>query len=54
MKQGVLKEKERERVGIGPTAAVPSQPDCPGVSRSDNSASSIESASWRALELCSD
>ena len=35
-------------------AAAPSQPDCPGVSRSDHSAGSKESASWRALELRSD
>ena len=38
------REKERER-GIEPTAAAPSQPDCPGVSRSDHSAGSKESAS---------
>ena len=38
------REKERER-GSNPTAAAPSQPDCPGVSRSDHSAGSKESAS---------
>ena len=50
------REKERERQGIEPTAAEPGQPDCPGVSRSDHSAGSKESASWRAvvLELRSD
>ena len=47
-------EWERARVGIKPTAAAPSQPDCPGVSHSDHSASSKESASWRALGLLSD
>ena len=45
--------KERER-GIKPAAAVPSQPDCPGVGRSDHSVGSKELASWRALELRSD
>ena len=39
---------------IEPTAAAPSQPDCLGVSCSDHSAGSKESASWRALELRSD
>ena len=47
------REKERER-GSNLRAAAPSQPDCPGVSRSDHSAGSKESASWRALELRSD
>ena len=44
------RKRERARAGIEPTAAAPSQPDCPGVSRSDHSAGSKESASWRALE----
>ena len=35
-------EWERARAAIGPTAAVPSQPDCPGVSRSDHSAGSVK------------
>ena len=48
------RKRERARAGIEPTAAAPSQPDCPGVSRSDHSAGSKESASWRALELRSD
>ena len=47
-------KRERAGAGIEPTAAAPSQPDCPGVSRSDHSAGSKESASWRALELRSD
>ena len=45
---------ERARAGIEPMAAAPSQPDCPGVSCSDHSAGSKESASWRALGLHSD
>ena len=32
------REKELARAGIEPTAAAPSQPDCPGVSHSDHSA----------------
>ena len=32
------RKRERRRAGIEPTAAAPSQPDCPGVSRSDQSA----------------
>ena len=48
------RKRERARAGIEPTAAAPSQPDCPGVSCSDHSAGSKESASWRALELRSD
>ena len=40
-----VEERERARAGIEPTAAAPSQPDCPGVSRSDHSAGSKESAS---------
>ena len=48
------RNRERARARIEPTAAAPSQPDCPGVSRSDHSAGSKESASWRALELRSD
>ena len=48
------RKRERARGGIEPTSAAPSQPDCPGVSRSDHSASSKESASWRALGLRSD
>ena len=48
------RKRERARAGIEPTAAAPSQPDCPGVSRSDHSAGSKESASWRALRLRSD
>ena len=48
------RKRERARAGIEPTAAAPSQPDCPGVSRSDHSAGSKELASWRALELHSD
>ena len=48
------RKRERAGAGIEPTAAAPSQPDCPGVSRSDHSAGSKESASWRALELRSD
>ena len=47
-------EWERARAGIEPTAAAPSQPDCPGVGRSDHSAGSKESASWPALGLRSD
>ena len=35
------------REGIEPTTAAPSQPDCSGVSRSDHSAGSMESASNR-------
>ena len=55
-KQGKGKDEEREierergsnlRRRLG-------QPDCPGVSRSDHSAGSKESASWRALGLRSD
>ena len=42
-------EWERARAGIEHATAAPSQPDCPGVSRSDHSAGSKESASWRAL-----
>ena len=49
-----LKKWERARAGIEPTAAAPTQPNCPGVSRSDHSAGSKEVASWRALELRSD
>ena len=45
------RERERARAGIEPAAAAPSQPECPGVSRSDPSAGSKESASWRASEL---
>ena len=37
--------RERARVGIEPTAAAPSQPDCPGVSHSDHSTGSKETAS---------
>ena len=48
------RKRERARAGIEPTAAAPSRPDGPGVSRSDHSAGSKESASWRALELRSD
>ena len=48
------RKREKARAGIEPTAAAPSQPDCPGVSRSDHSAGSKESASWRALGLRSD
>ena len=41
------RKRERARAGIEPTAAAPSQPDCPGVSRSDHSAGSKESSrSW--------
>ena len=32
------RKRERARAGIEPTAAAPSQPDCPGVIRSDHSA----------------
>ena len=45
---------KRASEGIEPTAAAPSQPDCPGVSRSDHSVGSKESALWRALGLRSD
>ena len=38
--------RERARAGNEPTAAAPSQPDCPGGSK--------DAASWRALELRSD
>ena len=34
------RKRERARAGIEPTAAAPSHPDCPGVSRSDHSAGS--------------
>ena len=43
------KEKKVTRAGIEPTAAAPSQPTRPDVSRSDHSAASKETASWRAL-----
>ena len=33
-----IEERERARAGIEPTAAASSQPDCPGISRSDHSA----------------
>ena len=36
------KKRERARAGIEPTAAAPSQPDCPGVSRPDHSTGSKE------------
>ena len=48
-----FRKRERAREGIEPTAAAPSQPDGPGVSRSDHSAGSKESASWRAFSLSS-
>ena len=44
-------EWERARGRIEFTVAASSQPDCPGVSRSDDSASLKESARWRALGL---
>ena len=50
----IKRERARERAGIESTAAAPSQPDCPGVSRPDYSAGSKESALWRALEQRSD
>ena len=43
------KEKKVARAGIEPTAAAPSQPTRLDVSRSDHSAASKETASWRAL-----
>ena len=43
------KEKKVTRAGIKPTAAAPSQLARQDVSRSDHSAGSKESASWRAL-----
>ena len=39
------RKRERARAGIEPTAAAPSQPDCPGVSRSDHSAG-YHSTGW--------
>ena len=48
------RKRERARAGIEPTAATPTQPDCPRVSRLDHSAGSKDSASWRVLELRSD
>ena len=45
------KEKKVTRAGIEPTAAAPSQPTRLDVSRSDHSAASKETASWRALKL---
>ena len=41
--------RRRVRAGIEPTAAAPSQPGHPGVSRSDDSIGSKESALWQAL-----
>ena len=40
------RRRERARVGIEPAAAAPSQPDCPGVSRSDHSAGSFTTKTY--------
>ena len=43
------REEKVEKAGLDPAAAAPSQPDRLDGSRSDHSAGSKESASWRAL-----